>query len=184
MNETRLVRKLALFLTPAVITLVCLSAGTAEARGCKLIQPPIEGPGKVVSGCDGSNGISLAVDTRGSRPRIPNCGYSGYGFKPVRTSFWDPGCTGGSPKFYSLSGSRWGRVAKGHGRVSIRVCDPDCVNGYQVSYKAKLRASRVGWCHGTRMYRHVVSWIRYRSGDPNGHKPGWERWAFRISCST
>ena len=117
------------------------------------------------------------------RPRLAQCSYSGYGFEAVRTSHWNPGCTGGSPNFIRFHWPRWGRVAVGLGRVSLRVCDPHCWDGYQVIYRARLRASRPFWCNGVRMYGRVVGLIRYKRGNPLGHPPGWDRWPFKMNCA-
>lgn len=118
-----------------------------------------------------------------SKARIPKCSISSYGFEPVRTSHWNPGCTGGSYDFRKFRWAGWGNVAVGTGRVALRVCRPDCVHGYLVTFRARLRAKRVRWCHGTRMYTRVISRVRYSRGNPLGMPAGWQRRSFPMHCN-
>jgi hypothetical protein len=132
--------------------------------------------------------LATATYAHGEAPRLPNCGTSGYGFKQVRPSAWDPGCTGGSPKFESLIWERWDRTARGHGFAELRVCDPDCVNGYYVRYPARIKAKRVKGCarrpglRRTRMYTTTVFGFLYPADNPFESPPGWSTYVQPLGC--
>ena len=124
-----------------------------------------------------------------AKPRLPKCGTSGYGFAPVKPRTWDPGCTGGSPKFSGLEWSQWRKRAQGRGKVSLRVCAPDCVNGYYVKgYAARLEPRKVKRCakrlggKRTRMYTRVRIRIQYPAANPFGYRAGWRSYVQPLSC--
>lgn len=132
--------------------------------------------------------LATAASAHGELPRLPNCGTSGYGFKQVRPSAWDPGCTGGSPKFQSLMWEHWGKTARGHGFAELRVCDPDCVYGYYVRYPARIKAKRVKGCakrpglRRSSMYTTAVFSFLYPADNPFESPPGWSSYVQSLGC--
>lgn len=132
--------------------------------------------------------LVTTANAHGEAPHLPNCGTSGYGFKQVRPSAWDPGCTGGSPKLEALTWERWGKTAHGHGFVELRVCDPDCVYGYYVRYPARIKAKRVKGCakrpglRRTRMYTTAVLSFLYPADNPLEAPPGWSNYVQPLGC--
>ena len=87
---------------------------------------------------------------------LPKCGNSAYG-GAIRLRSWSPGCAGSSPYFKRLRWRRWGSVAAGRGRVLVctyRDCDTS---------RGSIRAYRIRWCDGKRMFTRTRLTVGGRS---------------------
>lgn len=108
--------------------------------------------------------------------------------------FLAPACAGGRVKpakviltcadaGAALHGMRWHhwnrRVARGHGRLRVNGCRPDCASGSLHTYRVRVRAYRPRRCGPARHARYQYTRIRVRA---RGHH-GFERHPYVVGCS-